>query len=442
MLLDLRNCSGQLCWQENVLNIDFDLSCGKDGAIKLKLKDIPFGRDVFWLHELFNKKGRYFEFLQLKGNDGKGNSITSNSVILNSLRNRYDKSGSWICPEGTCMQLQLNSSKPLTYDKTAELLLKYRLLGFECFGRLSGKTDFGSIEVAGSTKIENYDEVTGVLLIKAQHERNFDLTNWIERCDKSARSILDILSLANDRYIDWTSRSIFHNRSWVSSLFIGPRRAGKPSQPLFTYLNLQPVLNLALTNYSEELKQKTGLDVAIEWFLIKSNYDEVRFLTTMTALEHLVYVYAGREREKIFQNKTFEKVIRPQVNVALNQSLDLLLEKEEDAEKRAIYPNKIKSAKDKVIEINRYPFKENLWKFLKEYKVPLDGIDQDIEMAVAARHQIVHRGLYMQVSDDQSIRDHLAVLRELLKRIFLALLKYNGEYQSFLDGPEDKSFRL
>lgn len=444
MLLDLKNCSGQLNWHENSLKIDFDLSAAKDGSIKLSVKDIPFEREVLWLHELTHKKKRYFEFLQLKGQDIEGNSIVSNSVILNSLGLRKDKESSRMCPAGTCMQFLLNRAKPRTYSKGTALLLQYHLLGFKCFDRLSGYTDIGSIKIAGSTKIENYDEATGVLTIKKQPEQNFDFTNWIERCDKSVRSILDILSLANDRYIAWTSRSVFHNKSWVSSLFIGSRRAGKPFQPLFTYLNLQPILNLALTNYSEELKQKTGLDVAIEWFLIKSTYTEVQFLTAMTALEHLIYVYAGqtgpKNREKIFPNKTFERIIRPQVNAALDSSLDLLLEKEEDTAKREAYPDMVIAAKNKVAEINRYPFKDNLRKFLKEYKVPLEGINQDIEPTIDVRHKIVHRGIYVSGGNTQSVNDHLAILRELLTRIFLTLLKYNGEYQSYLNGPEWKKF--
>ena len=441
MLLDLKNCSGQLGWHDNSLNIDFDLSVAKDGSIKLTVKDIPLEKNVLWLHELYQKEKRYFEFLQLKGQDAEGNYITSNSAILNSLGSKEDKQGSWICPAGTCMQFRLDSAKPLTYGKTAALLLQYRLLGLECFDRLSGNTEIGSVKVAGSTKIRKYDEVTGVLKINNPPEQNFDLVNWIECCDMSVRSILDILSLANGRYIAWTSRSIFHNKSWVSSLFVGPRSAGKPSQPLFTYLNLQPVLNLALTNYSEELKQKTGLDVAIEWFLIKSSYAEVQFLTAMTALEHLIYVYMGREDGgKIFHNKKFEKIIRPQVEAALDQSLDLLLKNEKDPSKREAYPDKIKAAKNKVVEINRYTFKENLRAFLKEHKVPLDGIDQGIDQLVDVRNKIVHRGLYISIAVDQSIHDHLAVLRELLIRIFLTLLKYSNEYQSFLNGPEWKKF--
>src|SRR4030042_2548305 len=99
MLLNTRNCSGKLIWQEKILKVNFELSCAKDGTIKLKFKKIPFRKDVLWLSELFHRKGRYFEFLQLRGHDNKGNLITSDSVCLTSLGPITDQAGSWICPE-------------------------------------------------------------------------------------------------------------------------------------------------------------------------------------------------------------------------------------------------------------------------------------------------------------------------------------------------------
>jgi hypothetical protein len=95
MLLDLKNCFGQISWQGNGLNVNFDLSVAKDGSIKLTLNDIPFNKDVLWLQEVSHKRQRYFEFLELKGQDAEGNAITSNSLIFNSLRPRTDESGDW-----------------------------------------------------------------------------------------------------------------------------------------------------------------------------------------------------------------------------------------------------------------------------------------------------------------------------------------------------------
>ncbi len=440
MLLDLKNCSGELCWRENRLEVGFDLSVYRDGSINLRIKDIPFTKDVLWLDELYNRRKRYFEFLHLSGHDVDGNSITSDSVVLNSLGPRMDESGDWISLEGQCIHLRVDTAKLLNEKKT-EIVVQYRLLGFQCFDRLSGRTDLGTIGLTGVSNIKNYNEVAGVLTIKRPPEQNCSLDDWLERCDMLTRSILDIVSFANDRYITWTRRSVFHQRTWAFSLFVGPRTAGSPSQPVFSYLHLQPILNLTLSNYTEELKKETGIDVAIEWFLMKSTYAEGQFLAAMTALEHLIHVHARkRNRDAIFEKDDFYKILRPQIGVALEDSLAAMMGKEDNTEKREGINRKFRSSRRKIDELNRYPFKENLRTFLKEYEVPLDGIAKDIELAIDARHQIVHRGLYTQVSEDQSIRDHLAVLRELLVRIFLTLLKYDGQYQSFLNGQEDRKF--
>lgn len=48
--------------------------------------------------------------------------------------------------------------------------------------------------------------------------------------------------------------------------------------------------------------------------------------------------------------------------------LDLLLKNEKDTAKREAYPDMIIAAKNKVAEINRYAFKENLRKFCRNIK--------------------------------------------------------------------------
>jgi len=98
--------------------------------------------------------------------------------------------------------------------------------------------------------------------------------------------------------------------------------------------------------------------------------------------------------------------------------------------------NKSNSSKEKIPELNRHTFKENLFYFLVENNVPLTGIEiNDIEKIIKIRHTIVHQGLHKPELLAQSLGYYLAVLRELLKRIFLKLLNYQGGYQSFIDGP-------
>lgn len=427
MLLDLKDCSGQLYWQENAMDVIFDLSCTDDGSIKIILKSIPLRGHVPWIYELIHKRGRCFEVFRLKGCDINNNFIASDSVIFNSP----DSSDG---PTGKCSQLTFDSYKQPVIGEDAEITLQYHLLGFHCFDCLSGKSDLGLIELAGSTHIDNYDEVTGLLTIKHSPSETFNLIDWVESCDKLVRSVLDIMSLANGRYIAWTIRTAFYNEEWSSSRLSGPRLSGRPSEPLFSHLNLQSTLSLALSTYTEEFKHKTGLDVAIEWLLMDSTYTEAVFLAGMTALEHLVYIYAKQKgRLEIFK-KAFGNNIQSPVCAALDESLkNMLSEKDSNADEIS---GKILSAKDKIIELNRYSFKENMQAMLKDYEVPLDGIEQEIYELVGVRNKIVHRGLYVPERENQSVNDHLAVLRELLKRIFLTLLKYRGQYQSFLNGPD------
>ena len=54
-------------------------------------------------------------------------------------------------------------------------------------------------------------------------------------------------------------------------------------------------------------------------------------------------------------------------------------------------------------------------------------------VSIDARNDIIHTGMHD--APFASFHLHVAVLRELLKRIFLALLKYTGNYQSYLNGP-------
>lgn len=383
---------------------------------------------------VYHKKGRYFELLKLSGLTPDGLSINSETVFMTSFGPKSDKSGASLTVEGSCSELTIENKDYIEASvRGKELSLQYTLLGFKCFGQLTAETDNGLIRVSGATRIRDYDEVSGSLIVEAPIQKHFELSSWMENCDKSVRLILDILSLAQDHYIAWTSRSLFSEDKLMSASYIGPRKSGPPYEPLFSHLNLQPILNLAVSNYTEAFKRESGFNVALEWFLIKSTYAETQFLFAMTALEYLVYIYSKQKcRSVIFKEKEFKRIVRPLIVDALDKVLLQLSEKDMNSKK--LYNEKIKYSKDKISEINRYTFKENLFRYLSENRIPLNGIEGKIGKLIHVRDKIVHRGLYE--AQEEDINYYLNILRELVKRIFLTLLKYNGEYQTFLEGPE------
>ena len=71
---------------------------------------------------------------------------------------------------------------------------------------------------------------------------------------------------------------------------------------------------------------------------------------------------------------------------------------------------------------------------IAHYRVPLEGVGLErVKAAVEARNRVVHSGLYKKKKEsDPALRQHVAVLREFLVRIFLKHLGYKGQYWSLL----------
>jgi hypothetical protein len=440
MLLELKNCAGTLKWGKEFTKVLFDVACQKDGKLLITFQDIPHRKNTSWFMNVFHTQGRYYEVLQLKGKNPEGMTIASDYVYITSYANKLDKTKSWITIKGSCSKLDVRRKEPTRLPSKATMLsLSYDLLGFQCFGQLAAETGVGSVVMVGNSKIKDYEEATGTLTIKTSKTKFFDLPSWIEHCDKTVRLVLDIFSLAQDRYIAWTRRCLFADNEFLSALFIGPRRSGRPQEPLFHYLHLQPILNLSLSNYTEELKHESGFGIALEWFLMKPTYDEAHFLTGMTALEHLVYTFSRQvHRDQIFSSNQFSKRIRPLIIGALDTALGELVARGADFEKEN--EHKVESSKGKLPELNRYTFKENLWEFISGKKIPLYGIDHEIDNLIRVRDRIVHRGLHEEESELRNTRHYLDILREFLKRIFLTFLSFQGKYDSFLNGQHSVEF--
>lgn len=62
----------------------------------------------------------------------------------------------------------------------------------------------------------------------------------------------------------------------------------------------------------------------------------------------------------------------------------------------------------------------------------------DLKKLISIRNKIVHEGCYSPQSGDfEQLHDYVAHLRELVVRIILRILDYEGKYLSHLNGQED-----
>ena len=209
---------------------------------------------------------------------------------------------------------------------------------------------------------------------------------------------------------------------------------GAAQDGVFHFLNLQPVLDLALTKYTDELCQQTGLSVALEWFVHHPHYSELQLVSSMTALEHLVAVFTQHHPPPLIVPKEYFDRLLVQMKVPWQNEMN-------DAGDDKMLAAALTRGREKLNNLNEGSFRDKLQAMLQHYAVPLSGLKWPmINKAVQARNLVVHRGLYRSTptssqSDSPHILRHVTVLRELIKRIFLSLLEFEGQYFSLLNGP-------
>lgn len=440
-------CSGTITLsgqQENkTIDICFDIECGTDGSINIEVAPLEFRKDILWLVDLFHEPSPDLPRLLLRGQTAEGHIVSSYNIYLTKASPQLRQGG-----EKTILDIGLECTELLVsvsdfergLSKSTEGLIRFDLQGFRCFQTVSTIAEVGEIRAAGSATIENYDNITGAIAIETK--RLGRVKEWMKRADEQTELILDIFSLAGGRYLEWARRSLYLGGNWTETVFRNPSHRGKPNHPIFHFLNMQPILELAVNKYSQELKQTTGFGIALEQFLIPSSYIESQFTTNFMALEQLVNTFANsRKRSTILTEEEFYNFVEPAVREGLKRAKESM-----KAARGAIESNSgglkrpFKAIEGKIDELNRYPFIQNMWKFLDEMAVPLDGLlKEEIEKVVQTRHSIIHSGSTIS-NNSRGKQQGLSLLRELLTRIFLTLLKFEGDYASYLNGQQYMHF--
>ena len=96
--------------------------------------------------------------------------------------------------------------------------------------------------------------------------------------------------------------------------------------------------------------------------------------------------------------------------------------------------------KGRLGNLNMQSLQSSLRAMLQQYLVPLEGLDGLIRDLVNVRNDIIHRGLHEGSAYQKSLTMYLSAAEELVRRIFLALLDYNGNYQTYFAVAESVPF--
>ena len=309
--------AGDLTIKTHMLPITGAIDVRRDGSIAFTVDPIPLTAETSWLFDEVLQRERLARWVMLRATASHG-SIGSDYVTIHGP-------GTMSNADGTYVTLQASISKLTVYhhdapDGAAGCVAVYHTVGMRGFGAQHATTTVGALQLVGVTKNEKHDEIAGFLKIKTHDQELRPLSEWLAACDDTVEHVLQIVSLAEMHRVLWSIRQTFHGENIVRTDLYGSRAGTGPYDGMFNSLDLQPVLDLAVNNYTPAIRENTGIELAINLLLINPGYPHLLVINGMTALEHLNSAFKHHHPAvPPVEKTTFKKKIKPALERAFDE---------------------------------------------------------------------------------------------------------------------------
>ena len=301
------------------------------------------------------------------------------------------------------------------------LTLCFRLLGFKCFPSVQVATELGLIVVQGATRTTARDEITGSIAVQASGDS--DPATWRESAEHLLKHLRSVLGFARGAPLP-VPIAEYYEGDRVEVTFHETSGGYASIMPPLLHLNLEPIVKTGAASLEYVDDYRDTFETAIGWLLVPTTYDEVRFLTGMTALETL----ASRSLEKpqrLILRSAASKRFAKRVRAVVDEQKEF-----DDSVKDAI--------KRKIPELNRRSFTDKLDALLERWHVARTSIDdRELKRLVGLRNSIVHEG---GVPEEDELWPSILVVREIVVRLVLAMLRFDGSYQCYVGGRHTRRF--
>ena len=423
-LLHVDGFEGELRAEKHSAPMRWSVTIGRHGGMALTFEATTVPAENKWLFEAGFPDGPLLQPLSVNGKTSDGITCSTDSLYIVSYSHATDGQGHRLTIGGDALNLRLLYKE---LPKSSEgLRIIYFTVGMRAFGAPQADTAAGKISLAGPSQLEQPDDIAGRVTIAAPADaRPFEA--WLSDCDAIVSRVLDMVSFAEGGLIRWSARRIEDSKELVAIDCEGAKESGPSFDGFYSHLNLQPVLDLAIQRYTDELCERTGLAIALEWFVHHPRYAELQLLTASTALEHLIATFVKEHGVPM--------LMEPQAFKGhLSRTQELW--KEVAAGMKGDERAAIERILNKLTRLNEGSFYDKLVAMTELYQIPLANIDlRQIKEAIDSRNLVVHRALFRS-EKERRLHEYVVLLRELLKRIFLTLLGYQGQYFSLLHGPQ------
>lgn len=433
-------CEGMLRADDRFVSVTSSVEFSLQGELSILFDDIPLEQESAWLlHATHTDDGPFARSFAVQLLATNGETLISDRVYVTSVGMRTMDGRKTLRLKAKADALDVVVG-PVNRSFMGEVhQLQYHTVGMLGFDRVRGDCIEGDMVTEGPPQMSPETILSGQI-----HLRRIDVVDpdsWISACDKRVLSTLRIVSLALGRPIDWTVREHFVDGQRARSRFLSAAHPLPAVEPVFTHLDLQPVLELALCNHDRLLDQDLRLGEAIDWVVQWHVLAEIRLLAAVTAFQGLLTGYSPAAGGLI-PKACFRDTIRPRLHAALSGP-DV-----RDAVRAALGHEMTEPQLDdlfaelsnKLGNLNQRSLPTRLVDFLGHYNVPMADLPISIIELLRTRNRVVHGANNLAVAYEERTTDRAAMMREVLRRSILAMLGYSGSFYSYFRGQQWLTF--
>jgi hypothetical protein len=392
--------------------IIFDLHAGSDSRLVF---DVAPGSKELGLLAMRNMgtPGETVPYFTLNASSATGKSLASDTVSATQ---------SVFNDEGYTLGITTNAATlglPIE-ERANRPLLRIWFRSFRSFRTRVFETPLGQFETFGATNISSPDELSGYVAVQAPD--GFDPDGWRDEAHRFLMHMHSGLALAHGGGLQVARVDYINEHTWTADFYAGS--ASRPEFAVQHQLNHEPIIQALIDRYFKDGPVPPVLWTALGWMHSETTYDEVRFLTAMTALETIIESELPQKRGTTVTRSVFKSVQGELANV-LSARTDLTQDEKEAFQSR-------------IAGINRKSFVEKINALFDHYSLSRQDFDaQSIKQLVDLRNEIVHRG---RIPAGIDAWPKIILVREIIVRILLSVIGFKGGYCCYIGGQHDRDF--
>lgn len=406
-VLDPIAFEGTLSKGATVVPVRFSAGIDADGSLEIELEPVAGGRETMRLFE-----GRVplqpMPALSLRGHSDVWRFSSDHFYATNWSHGRDE------APlKGGCTLAELRHD--VAPDHPDVLAWHVRRLG--TYHGIEKATPLGRLVFVGRGDAAEQSP-SAVIAI---HAKGHELEGWWEDSERFLTHLGRVLSFACDSYVF----PVFEERVRGGERILRTAQRGPTAAPYlqpFDMLYMDEIFDCAIQSFAERPEAIAALDPAIRWMTAPAPYGDARLINAVSALESLV-----------------DQSDLPVLFIEDKAAFDELKKRVRQFLKAEKAPSGMGT---KVDELNRRAFRDKVRALLKARQVVTSDFPETwLESVIAARNILVHTGVAPDLpSPDARLLDHIVWAREIVTRIILGSIGFEGQYRSWLHRDQYLSF--